>query len=81
MLHARMTAGLSLRDLAARSGISAMAISKYERDQMKPGPAALEALARALDALICSLIRRLFPTPPLTVSRNRIVHTDRRLTI
>jgi Zn-dependent peptidase ImmA (M78 family)/DNA-binding XRE family transcriptional regulator len=46
--QARRAAGLSLRDLAGKAGISAMALSKYERDMMTPAAASLEKLARAL---------------------------------
>ncbi|MDQ7822564.1 MAG: XRE family transcriptional regulator [Candidatus Eremiobacteraeota bacterium] len=48
LLQARRAAGLSLRELAARAEISAMALSKYERDLMSPAPASLEKLARVL---------------------------------
>ncbi len=46
---ARRTAGLSQRDLAEAAGVSAMAISKYERDLDIPGSGVLLRLARALD--------------------------------
>ena len=46
--QARAAAGLSLRDLAERAGISAMAISKYERDENTPSSGVLLALAKAL---------------------------------
>lgn len=46
--RARVGAGLSLRDLAEKAGITAMAISKYERDQMKPSSDVLLRLAEAL---------------------------------
>jgi Zn-dependent peptidase ImmA (M78 family)/DNA-binding XRE family transcriptional regulator len=45
----RAAAGLSLRDLAQSIGLSAMAISKYERDQAKPSSETLLRLARALN--------------------------------
>jgi len=47
---ARTSAGLSLRDLAARLGniVSAQAIGKYERDEMMPGSKVLIALSEAL---------------------------------
>lgn len=44
----RLAAGLSLRDLAQAVGLSAMAISKYERDQIRPSSETLLRLARAL---------------------------------
>lgn len=46
--RARAAAGLSQRDLADRVGVSAMAISKYERDEMTPGSEVLLAIAGAL---------------------------------
>jgi len=46
--RARESAGLNLRDLAAKAGISAMAISKYERDESTPSSGVLLALAQAL---------------------------------
>jgi Zn-dependent peptidase ImmA (M78 family)/DNA-binding XRE family transcriptional regulator len=45
---ARHAAGLSQRDLAKVAGISAMAISKYERDLDTPSSGVLLRLARAL---------------------------------
>lgn len=45
----RKAAGLSLRELADEVGLSAMAISKYERDQVNPSSETLLRLARALD--------------------------------
>jgi Zn-dependent peptidase ImmA (M78 family)/DNA-binding XRE family transcriptional regulator len=47
--QARKAAGLSVRGLAQAVGVSAMAVSKYERDQMKPGSETLLRLGRALD--------------------------------
>ncbi len=46
--RARRAAGLSLRDLAAKCGVSAMAISKYERGEITPSSDMLLALASAL---------------------------------
>jgi Zn-dependent peptidase ImmA (M78 family)/transcriptional regulator with XRE-family HTH domain len=46
---ARHSAGLNQRDLAEAAGISAMAISKYERDLDTPSSGVLLRLARALD--------------------------------
>lgn len=47
---ARTRAGLSLRDLAGAIGgrVSAQAIGKYERGEMRPSPAVTRALSRAL---------------------------------
>ncbi len=49
---ARRAAGLSLRALADEVGVSAQAISKYERDMDVPGSAVLLKLARALDVKV-----------------------------
>lgn len=46
--QARQSAGLSLRDLAERAGVSAMAVSKYERDESTPSSTVLLALAQTL---------------------------------
>ncbi len=46
--QARRAAGLSLRDLADQVGVSAMAISKYERDLDVPSSGVLLRLAHAL---------------------------------
>ncbi|WP_312226579.1 MULTISPECIES: helix-turn-helix domain-containing protein [Gammaproteobacteria] len=44
----RLAAGISLRELAQSVGLSAMAISKYERDQIKPSSETLLRLTKAL---------------------------------
>lgn len=46
--QARIAAGLSLRTLAERAGVSAMAISKYETGKSTPSSGVLLALAKAL---------------------------------
>lgn len=46
--QARRAAGMSLRELAAKAGISAMAISKYERGVIEPSASSMLKLARAL---------------------------------
>lgn len=46
--QAREASGLSQRDLAAACGLSAMAISKYERGELVPSSQVLGALAEAL---------------------------------
>lgn len=46
--QARKASGLSLRDLAEKAGISAMAISKYENLKATPSSAVLLSLAKAL---------------------------------
>jgi Zn-dependent peptidase ImmA (M78 family)/transcriptional regulator with XRE-family HTH domain len=48
----RTAAGLSLRELAQAVGLSAMAISKYERDQVKPSSEILLRLAKALSVRV-----------------------------
>ena len=45
---ARKASGMSLRELAERVGISAMAISKYERGILNPSSVVLIRLANAL---------------------------------
>lgn len=50
--QARQSAGLSLRDLAAQCGISAMAISKYERDEITPSSEVLLALSKVLNVRV-----------------------------
>src|SRR6185312_7112170 len=47
---ARARAGLSLRDLARAMGtvVSAQAIGKYERREMRPSPPVMRALGQAL---------------------------------
>ena len=46
--QARKAAGLNQRELAKRANVSAMAISKYERDENTPSSGVLLALANAL---------------------------------
>ena len=45
----RRLAGLTTRELGAKVGVSAMAISKYERGLMTPNSTMLIALCKALD--------------------------------
>lgn len=54
---ARHRAGLSLRALAEQVGVSAQAISKYERDLDTPGSAVLIRLAKALGVSVEYLLR------------------------
>jgi len=54
---ARKAAGLSQRELAAMCNLSAMAISKYERDLMMPQSSALLAISRALQVSIEFLLK------------------------
>ena len=55
---ARGSAGMSLRELAARMDnvVSAQAIGKYERDEMMPGSKALIAMSKALDVPVSYLV-------------------------
>ncbi|MGC8785342.1 MAG: helix-turn-helix domain-containing protein, partial [Armatimonadota bacterium] len=54
---ARKRAGLSLREVAARAGVSAQAISKYERGLDIPGSTVLIRLARELGVSLEWLLR------------------------
>ena len=58
---ARKAAGFNQRELAAMCNLSAMAISKYERDLMMPQSSALISISKALQVgieflLICVVI-------------------------
>ena len=55
---ARHRAGLSTRALASAAGVSAMAVSKYERGLDVPGSDVLIRLARSLDVKVEFLLRR-----------------------
>jgi len=50
--QARQASGFSQRDLAAKCGLSAMAISKYERGDLVPSSQVVGALAKALDVRV-----------------------------
>lgn len=54
---ARRRTGLSLRGLAERAGVSAQAVSKYERGMDVPGSGVLIRLAQALDVRVEYLLR------------------------
>lgn len=54
---ARKRGNLNLRDLADRVGVSAQAISKYERNLDVPGSAVLIRLAKALEVRVEYLLR------------------------
>lgn len=47
--QARISSGLTLRQLAGKAGVTAMAISKYERGEMNPSSDVLLRLAQALN--------------------------------
>jgi len=50
--QARKASGMSMRSLAEKAGISAMAISKYEREISKPSSSVLLALAKVLNVKV-----------------------------
>jgi len=54
---ARRASGLSQRALAEAVGVSAMAISKYERDEMTPGSSVLSRLSVALEQRLNYFLR------------------------
>jgi Zn-dependent peptidase ImmA (M78 family)/DNA-binding XRE family transcriptional regulator len=56
--QARQSAGLSLRALAEQIDVSAMAISKYERNENTPSSGVLLALAKALGVRVEYFFRR-----------------------
>lgn len=57
--QARQSTGLSLRDLAEKAGVSAMAISKYERDESTPSSPVLLALSQALGVRVEYFFRQI----------------------
>jgi transcriptional regulator with XRE-family HTH domain len=67
--QARKSSQLSLRDLAERAQISAMAISKYEREQDLPGSDVLLRLAQALDVSVDFFFRPAAPEVQLQAYR------------
>lgn len=60
----REALGMSTRDLAARLGVTSMAISKLEASE-RAGTVGLDTLTRAADALGCDLVYALVPRAPL----------------
>jgi Zn-dependent peptidase ImmA (M78 family)/DNA-binding XRE family transcriptional regulator len=68
---ARRAAGMSQRALAEAAGLSAMAISKYERGLVVPGSEALLRLAKALDMRVEYFLRPLSVTLSAPVYRKR----------
>ncbi len=68
----RQRAGLSLRALAEQVGVSAQAISKYERNEDMPGSAVLLRLSEALGVSIEYLLR------PATVTLTEPVYRRHR---
>ena len=71
LYRARKAAGLSLRDLGARVGLSHAAIKKYEDEQATPPSATLLKLARALN------VRTEYFFRPETVTLDRIEYRKR----
>ncbi|MCG6956555.1 MAG: cupin domain-containing protein [Gemmatimonadetes bacterium] len=57
LLEVRRSRGLSLRALAASSGLSINAISRIEREESSPTVASLQRLASALDVPLIQLFR------------------------
>ncbi|MCE5216047.1 XRE family transcriptional regulator [bacterium] len=57
--QARLAAGLSLRELAERVDVSAMALSKYENSQVLPGSDMLLRLGKALGVKVGYFLRPL----------------------
>jgi len=55
--RARTATGLSLRELAEKAGISAMAISKYETGKSTPSSGVLLSLSKALDVPVEYFLR------------------------
>lgn len=56
--------GMSTRDMAARLGVTSMAISKLEASE-RAGTIGLDTLSRAADALGCDVVYALVPRVPL----------------
>ena len=67
--QARKASRLSQRDLAAQVQVSAMAISKYERDQAVPGSEVLLRLAQALNTSVDFFFRPAGPEVQLQAYR------------
>jgi transcriptional regulator with XRE-family HTH domain len=68
---ARLMAGLSQEELAERTGVSKMAISKYEREIIKPSSGVLLRLGGALDRKVEYFLR------PIQVKVQAPVHRER----
>jgi len=56
--------GMSTRDMAARLGVTSMAISKLEASE-RAGTIGLDTLSRAADAVGCDVVYALVPRVPL----------------
>jgi len=83
LVSARRAAGLSQRALANAVGVSAMAISKYERDHMSPSSQVLLTLAKALNLRSEYFTRpaRLSTTDPAFRCRRSLSPNRRRTVI
>lgn len=77
--RARFQAGLSLRDLAQKVGVSPQAISKYERGIDVPGSGVLIRLGKALGLQVSQLVRedRVTLSSPAYRCRSRFRVKDR----
>ncbi len=73
--QARMASGLSLRALAEKVGVSAMAISKYERDESVPSSGVLLSLAKALGVRTEYFFRRVV----IELTKDDVKHRDQHL--
>ena len=62
----RQMAGLTLRELARESGVSAAMISRIENGQASPSLASLDALSRALDLPLVNFFRHTITSRDIT---------------
>ncbi len=69
--------GMSTRDMAARLGVTSMAISKLEASE-RAGTIGLDTLTRAADALGCDVVYALVPRVPLEQQVHRQAETVAR---
>ncbi|HEX8085024.1 MAG TPA: XRE family transcriptional regulator [Solirubrobacteraceae bacterium] len=72
----REAEGLSLRDLAERSGVSAPMLSQVERNETSPTLATAHRIAAGLELSLSQLLR-LDEGPPVSVIRGRDVKPSR----
>jgi transcriptional regulator with XRE-family HTH domain len=54
--RARKAAGLSLADLAARTGLHPVSIARAERPRLDPSVSTLIAIAKAVNVPVCELL-------------------------
>lgn len=69
MISFRQNAGLTLRDLAERSGVSSAMISRIENGQVSPSLSTLESLSRALDLPLVNFFRHTIDSHDVTFVR------------